>query len=164
VGRFAPEKGVDLLWRAAARAGLPLQLAGDHREYRPPFARAENRFHGALGGDDLERFFQGARLLVVPSLWFETYGMVVAEAMMRGVPVLCSDIGALSEMVEDGRTGRLFPPGDEDALVRRLGEMWSDAAALARLSDAARERARDFGPGPYFDRIETLYREAMALP
>jgi glycosyltransferase involved in cell wall biosynthesis len=157
VGRFAPEKGVDVLLRAATLAGLPVHLAGDHRGFKPAEGYASFRFEGPLRGAALERFFAGMRCLVMPSVWFETYGMVAAEAMLRGIPVVCSNLGAMAEMVEDGVTGRLFPPGDVDALARLLRELWTQPEVLQAMSTKARDKAQQFLPDLYIEKLEAIY-------
>ncbi len=164
VGRFAPEKGVDVLVRAAARAELPLRLAGDNRSYRPPLDSPSIRYEGMLSGPALESFYAGMRLLVMPSVCFETFGLVAAEAMLRGIPVVCSNLGAMAEMVADGEQGALVPPGDVAALSLKLRQLWTSTAELSRMSEAARLRARDFLPEHYAAALEEAYRQLLAAP
>lgn len=164
VGRFAPEKGVDVLVRAAALAELPLRLAGDHQGYRPPLSSPSIRYEGRLSGVALESFYAGMRLLVMPSVCFETFGLVAAEAMLRGIPVVCSNLGAMAEMVTDGAQGALVPPGDVAALALKLRQLWTATAELSRMSEAARLRARDFLPEHYAAALEEAYRHLPAAP
>lgn len=161
VGRFAPEKGVDVLVRAVTEAGLPLRLAGDHRCYRPPVENSLIRYEGLLTGAALESFYAGMRLLVMPSLWFETYGMVAAEAMLRGIPVVCSDLGAMAEMVTHGEHGALVPPGDVASLARTLQQLWTSPDQLSRMSIAAQRRAQAFLPEPYALALEEAYHHVL---
>jgi glycosyltransferase involved in cell wall biosynthesis len=63
-----------------------------------------------------------ADVLVVPSLWAENAPLVALEARAAGCPVIASDIGGLPELIEDGRDGLLFPPGDSDALAAILAQ------------------------------------------
>ena len=162
VGRFAPEKGVDVLVRAAIQAGLPLRLAGEHRSYRPPLDSPLIRYEGMLTGAVLESFYAGMRLLVMPSLWFETYGLVAAEAMLRGIPVVCSNLGAMAELITDGEQGALVPPGDAPALAGTLRRLWDAPDQLRRMSAAARRRAQAFLPEHYVAALETTYRRVLA--
>jgi glycosyltransferase involved in cell wall biosynthesis len=96
------------------------------------------RFAGPLTGADLDRAYAGADLLVLPSR-AETYGMVVTEALSRGIPVLASDAGGVREALGDG-AGLLVPPGEPAALGAALRSWLGDPALRARLRRAARER------------------------
>jgi len=164
LGRFAPEKGVDVLVRAAAQAGLPLRLAGHNLGYRPPLDSPLIRYEGMLAGAALDSFYAGMRLLVMPSLWYETFGMVAAEAMLRGIPVVCSNLGAMAEMVSDGEQGALVPPGDVAALAGRLQTLWPAHDQLSRMSSAARRRAQAFLPERYTAALEAGYQHILAPP
>ncbi len=137
-GRFVPEKGVEVAIAAARKAGLPLWLAGnadDHPAVQPgddvKFVRTKNR-------EELMAFYRGARIFVMPSIWFETFGIVVGEAMSHGVPVLASRIGALAETTVDGVTGLLFESGNVDELAAKMRQLWDDAGLCRRLGRGAR--------------------------
>jgi len=107
------------------------------------------RFPGALTGDELDCAYAAADLLVLPS-HAETYGMVVTEALARGVPVLATEVGGVSEALghgEDGaRPGLLVPPGDPAALGTALRAWLEDAALREELRRAARERRAHLRP------------------
>jgi len=77
-------------------------------------------YRGHLDAAALSDFYREARMLVVPSTWFETFGIVAGEAMNHRLPVVASDIGALAEVVEDGVTGLLFETGNAVELADRL--------------------------------------------
>jgi glycosyltransferase involved in cell wall biosynthesis len=101
------------------------------------------RFRGPLTGAELDRAYAAADVLVLPS-HAETYGMVVTEALARGVPVIATDVGGVSEALghgEDGdRPGLLVPPGDSVAFGAALRRWLGDAELRERLRRAARER------------------------
>ncbi len=65
---------------------------------------------------ELLRLMQHAKLLLLPSEWYETFGMVIIEAFACGIPVFASRLGAMAEIIEDGKTGRLFTPGSVDEI------------------------------------------------
>jgi glycosyltransferase involved in cell wall biosynthesis len=106
-------------------------------------ADARVRFAGPLTGAALERAYAAADLLVLPS-HAETYGMVVTEALARGLPVIASDVGGVTEALGHGhdgsRPGLLVPPGDPAALGAALRAWLGDAGLRGRLRRAARER------------------------
>jgi glycosyltransferase involved in cell wall biosynthesis len=107
------------------------------------------QFTGPRSGSDLHRSYGTADLMVLPSR-AETYGMVVTEALARGVPVLAADVGGLTEALGHGadgvRPGLLVPPDDPAALAAALRAWLGDAELRSRLRRAARER-RGLLPG-----------------
>jgi glycosyltransferase involved in cell wall biosynthesis len=106
-------------------------------------------FAGALTGADLDRSYATADLMVLASR-AETYGMVVTEALARGLPVVAAEVGGLPEALGHGadgiRPGLLVPPDDPAALGAALRAWLGDAELRARLRGAARER-RESLPG-----------------
>jgi glycosyltransferase involved in cell wall biosynthesis len=115
-----------------------------------------------LQGAELESFYRGARFLVVPSLWFETFGLVVGEAMSHGIPVIASRIGALAELVEDGRTGLLFSPGAADELAAMMLRLWNEPEFCHQLGMAGREKIlRLSHPDVYYAGLIRLYEKAL---
>jgi glycosyltransferase involved in cell wall biosynthesis len=125
----------DLAWRCTCVGSLdrdPAYAAGLR-------ARASDRvrFVGVRTGAALDRAYAAADLLVLPS-HAETYGMVVTEALARGVPAIAGDVGGVREALRQG--GLLVPPGDAAALGAALRAWLTDAALRERLRAAARER------------------------
>jgi glycosyltransferase involved in cell wall biosynthesis len=119
VGRLEQEKGVASALAAAETAGMRIVFVGDG----PLRGEAEAAGHtvtGWLSPDGVRDRLGQARCLVFPSLWYETFGLVVQEAAARGVPSIVSDIAAPSEWVRDGETGWIFPSGNADALARTM--------------------------------------------
>jgi glycosyltransferase involved in cell wall biosynthesis len=157
VAALTPDKGhdvlldglamaMDLSWRCACVGSLvrdPALADGVRRRAGNSALRDRVRFPGPRTGPELERAYAAADLLVLASR-AETYGMVVTEALARGVPVLAADVGGVSEAVghgEDGtRPGLLVPPGDPAALGAALRAWLGDAELRGRLRRAAQER------------------------
>jgi glycosyltransferase involved in cell wall biosynthesis len=106
-------------------------------------------FSGPRTGPELDRAYAAADLLVLPSQ-AETYGMVVTEALARGLPVLATDVGGVTEALgfaTDGtRPGLLVPPGDPAALGAALRAWLGNAELRGRLRRAARERRASLRP------------------
>lgn len=159
-GRFVAEKGVEVALAAARKAGLPLWLAGDADHY-PGVSPGDNvRFVMTRNREELVAFYRGARMFVMPSIWFETFGIVVGESMSHGVPVLASRIGALAETTVDGTTGLLFEPGNVDELARNMRLLWDDAALCRQLGAGAREHIiRTSAPETHARRMRSIYEE-----
>lgn len=139
VGRLDPEKGCELLADAAGEAGLELVFVGDGALRQTLERHAHVRVTGWLAPAGVEAALDEARALVFPSLWYETYGLVVSEAAARGVPAVCSDIAAPAERIDHGVDGLVFRSGDRAALVEQLRRL-ADDAFVARLGAAAYER------------------------
>lgn len=141
-GRLAPEKGIAELVEACA--GLNLVVSGDGplRELVPDAL-------GFVSRAELERRFRRAALVVCPSR-SEGFGVVCAEAMAHGKPVVASAVGGLQNLVRHEETGLLVPPGDVAALREAIRRLLADSGLRVRLGSAARERIRD---GYSWDRV-----------
>jgi glycosyltransferase involved in cell wall biosynthesis len=98
-------------------------------------------------------------LALVPSMVAETFGIVALEAMLMGRPVIASRIGGLPDLVVNGATGLLVPPGDAMALRQAIQRLLADAALRERLGRAGRARARLFTASAVLPRLEAIYRE-----
>ncbi len=133
-GRIAPEKGIDTLIEAARISGLPLQIAGAAGESYRRSSGVNVVWRGHLPHDQLAAFYRNARFVVTPSRWQGAFGLVPAEAMMHGLPVIASRIGALPELVDHGVTGLLFTPEDATELARCMSSLWPPPPHRAVLS------------------------------
>ncbi len=138
-GRLSPEKGVAVAIEAARISGRPLVVAGDGPLEGELRAAARDlpqvRFTGRLAPDALATLRASASVELAPSLAHETFGLASAEAMLRGLPVVASDVGALRELVPaDARV----PSGDPQALADAWTRIAGDGDAGRRQRDAAR--------------------------
>ncbi|MGA7795564.1 MAG: glycosyltransferase, partial [Candidatus Acidiferrales bacterium] len=127
VGRISPEKGIDTLLAAAAQMpNVPFKVAGDGPVLPEMKAKAPQNveFVGRLGPEKLNEFYQRSRIVVVPSVWFEQFPMVVLEAMGRALPVIGSRIGGLPAIIEEDQTGSLFEPGNAENLAQQVRRLW----------------------------------------
>jgi glycosyltransferase involved in cell wall biosynthesis len=79
-----------------------------------------------------------ATFLVVPSIWHEPFGLVIAEAFACGTPVLGAFAGAIQDMLEDQVTGLHFAPGDPDGLAQKVAWAWGHLPELAVMGKAGR--------------------------
>lgn len=113
VGRLAAEKGVETLARAAALLPNPnLRVAGEGPEAHLLEGVAGVTRLGNLAGDAVRREMGGALALVLPSIWYENFPRTIVEAFACGLPVIASRIGALADLVGEGKTGLLCEPGN----------------------------------------------------
>ena len=130
-----------------------------------PLKLFDQQQSGTMSGPEaLTAFYRGARALVVPSLWFETFALVAAEAMAQGVPVIASRIGALRDTVREGETGLHFTTGDAADLATTMRRLWDDPALCRQLGAAAHAdvHAR-FGEDVHFARLLDAYNGALAI-
>ena len=127
VGRLDEEKGVTLAARAAAAAGMPIVFVGDG-PLRSDLEACGARVTGWVTAAEVRRELSHARCLVFPSLWYETFGLVVSEAAALGVPAIVSDISAAADRVTRGRNGWVFRSGDHDDLTMAMRGTRSDVA------------------------------------
>jgi colanic acid/amylovoran biosynthesis glycosyltransferase len=153
-GRLSPEKGVLVLVDAAD--GIPLVIVGDGplREHVPG-AR------GFVAHDELLKLYGRAAVVAVPS-YREGFGVVCAEAMAHGRPVVASAVGGLLDLVSDGVTGIHVPPGDVPALRAALERLLADRELRRRLGEAGRERVRErFSWSAVTDSTLAAYADAL---
>lgn len=160
------EKGVEIAMRLAeARPTIPFRVqqgwnndAGVVAHYRERAAAAGN-VDWRPGGSDMGAVFDGARLLLAPSVWEESWGRIASEAQMNGIPVLASKRGGLPEAVGPG--GLLVDAhAPLDDWLAALDRLWGDEAEHAALSAAARRHAAR----PEIDPDRTLDRFLALLP
>jgi glycosyltransferase involved in cell wall biosynthesis len=97
------------------------------------------RFLEQLGGAEAQEEIARARLLLLPSVCFEGFPMVVREAFAFGTPVAVSNIGPLPSIVRQGENGVVFAPGDPQSLLGVVRSAWETAGELERLSVGARQ-------------------------
>ena len=167
VGRISPEKGLDVLIEAGRRTGLPVKIAGDaslmpQLQHNLP---ANVSFVGKLSREELPNFLDGVRALVVPSVWYEAFGIVCVEALSRGIPVIASDIGGLGEVVDHEQTGLLVPAGDATALGVAMQRLWDDAAFARTLGDNGYRTARErYTPDAFYRQLSSLWTDVLAVP
>jgi glycosyltransferase involved in cell wall biosynthesis len=100
---------------------------------------------------------------VAPSVWPEPFGLVALETAAAGKPIVASDIGGLRDIVADGETGLLVPPGDSAALGAAMARLAADPDLRARMGAAAAQRAALFSPGVVIPQFEEAYRLALEM-
>src|SRR5690606_34789393 len=99
---------------------------------------------------------------LAPSLWREPFGIVVIEAMAGGSPVIGSCVGGIPEIVVEGESGLLVPPGDVDALAAAMRRLIEEPALCEQMGEAARRRAAQFSAAAVVPQIEAAYRHLLA--
>jgi glycosyltransferase involved in cell wall biosynthesis len=172
LGQFAPHKGLAHLLDAAALVDLRRGGAGSwelvlhgaasegrHRLFGPSVVASANRRRVRLGGpfapEDAPRILAGFSAIAVPSLWDENAPLTVLQARAAGVPVIGSDRRGISEVLEDGRHGRIVPTGDISSLADAIEEVID--GKLGRLEEAGLPLSLD----AHLDAVEEIHAEAI---
>ncbi|GBD39721.1 Alpha-D-kanosaminyltransferase [bacterium HR37] len=145
VGRLSPEKGIQTLLRACKiLEGIPLKIVGNGPLMAEAWAFIEREglreveLLGHLPRKDVFSLMKEAGVLVFPSECYENFPMAIAEAFACGLPVLASRLGAMEEIVEDGRTGLLFEPGNAEDLAEKVAWAWEHPKELEEMGREAR--------------------------
>jgi glycosyltransferase involved in cell wall biosynthesis len=146
VGRFAPEKKLLTLLEAWENVReMPLKIVGsglqegEIRRFVQERGLEKVEFLGQRPRGEVFALMKNARLLVFPSEWYETFGLVLVEAFACGVPVVAARLGAMAELVEDGGTGLLFTPGDRDDLSAKIAWAATHPQDMAQMGRRGRQ-------------------------
>ncbi len=164
VGDLSPDKGVQTLLDAYEMLDSPPPLVLAGRTATPEAWRFPPGAHwtGPLPHEKVVELFRTARVVVVPSVWADPCPTVVLEAMAAGRPVVAAASGGILDMVVDGSTGLLVPPGDAGALADALAKVLADPGAARAFGVAGRDRAHQFTVSSVVERLEQMYRDAIA--
>ena len=170
IGRLSPEKGIKTLlsaWTPLADR-LPLKIIGDG----PLAAEVKTAVRQTAGLEWLGRrslqevldVLGKADCLVMPSISYETFGRTIIEAYAKGTPVVASRLGAMAELVHDGRTGALFEPASPEDLGLTVHRLLDDPERLRAMRSAARrEYEEKFTAETNYQRLMAIYQEAARV-
>lgn len=172
VARLERVKGHEVFFKALAKlipslAGVRALCACDERtpgEFDKTVRRARDlgcgedalSFTGMRA--DIERIIAAADVIALPSLGSEGSSRVALEGAACGVPIVASTVGCLPEVVQDGATGILVPPGDPDALAAGLSKLLQNRELAKQMGQTARKRAEElFDENKMAERLEGIY-------
>jgi glycosyltransferase involved in cell wall biosynthesis len=170
-GRLSPEKGVDQLIHAMkALPEVRLQVAGDgpQRAALEGVARAQSlknvEFIGHLTGKELEGRIAAARFTILPSLAYETLGKSILESYAWQRPVIASDLGSRRELVHEGKTGLLYPPGDVEQLSGAISYLAQRPQQAQAMGAAGRHLvATHHSPAAHYQELMQLYEQVCSV-
>jgi len=169
VGRLSPEKGISTLlkaWESRLTGKVKLKILGDG-PLRSEVTDAAGRLSGVeyLGRrnmTEVSEIVSNADALIFPSVWYEGLPRTIIESFAVGTPVIASNLGSMSELVQPGRTGRLFEPGNSDDLARHVGEVLSNTSELSALRRGARDEfSRVYTAAQNYPMLMEAYRQAL---
>jgi glycosyltransferase involved in cell wall biosynthesis len=168
VGRLSPEKGIHTLLDAWSKLppGMPLKILGQGPLAADVEAFAREHQHVELLGHralpEVLDLIGAARLLVMPSIWYETFGRTIIEAFARGTPVVASNLGAMAELVEDGVTGLRFTAGSANDLAEKVTTVWNHPLLDAMRRACRREYELRYTADRNYEMLIDLYERAGA--
>ena len=164
VGDLRPIKGLEVRLAAYARLehAPPLVLIGKQWPDTPHDFPPNTYVLHDWPNEAVRAAWARSSIGLAPSLWREPFGIVVIEAMAGGSPVIGSCVGGIPEIVVDGESGLLVPPGDVDALAAAMRRLIEEPALCEQMGEAARRRAAQFSAAAVVPQIEAAYRHLLA--
>jgi len=171
LGRMDETKGTRVLLDAWNKlpAKYPLHVVGDgpDRQWMEAQVRelrlSEVIFRGRLSHAEAVEAVKGARFTVMPSVWYETFGLCIIESFACGTPVLCSRLGAMSDVVDDQVTGLHFNSGDPEDIAKKVEWAWNHPLELARMGRSARRKYEsDYTAEKNYSQLLEIYEQAIA--
>lgn len=172
IGRLEERKGFPIAIEAFAQLSvsfpdLRLLVVGEGSEREavdslPPSVRSRVEMLGRVDDDRLASYLKAADLYIGPATGGESFGIVLAEAMAAGLPIVASDIDGYRDVARDGLEALLVPPGDAAALVTAVREVLDDPRMGRSLGDRGARRAHDFAWDTITERLVDVYRTVVA--
>ncbi len=171
IGNINEHKGLHILLEAIDLLGKDAQVnlkiygnAGDFPEF---FAKIKKmagndpriQFCGTFPNEEINLVFSQMDVLVVPSIWYENTPLVIHSAQANKTPVIVSDVGGMTEVIEHDKNGLAFPKGNAQELSRQIKRLLNDKGLLAKLSKQAKEpKTMD----TYVEELEEIYRRILS--
>ena len=173
VGRLSPTQRVDTVlaaWKRLPRS-IPLHIIGDSSDRQQLQAQAAGQglpnvqFQGQLPRQQTLAAIHRARFLIFASEWYENFPMTIAESFACSTPVICSRLGAMQEIVSDGRTGLHFTPADSQDLAAKVEWAWTHPERTQAMGTQARaEFEHKYTAEKNYPLLLEIYRHALHCP
>lgn len=169
IGRLVKEKGLVTLIQAMAHLpDVPLKIVGEG-DLRPELEALVSslglsnvQFTGYLAGAALEDAYAQARFTVLPSEWYEVFGQSILESFAAGKAVVAAEMGGITELVDDGLDGLLFPAGNVNALVRAIQTLWQNPQRSRIMGLNGRQKIQQrYTPEMHYEQLISLYRRLV---
>jgi len=172
-GRLTPGKGVQVLIKSIPLIlkivpDLKVYIIGSGPYYKELFLMAKNLritnsvyFINKVERQELSTYYRKANVVIIPSIWTETFGLVGVEAMSTGRPVIGSRIGGIPEWLDDGKTGFLVDPGNSEQIAEKVIQLLSDRNLLEQMGKNARRKAKQFSIEKHVVEMEKVYTRVI---
>ena len=163
VGRLSPEKGVETLIRAWESVETPLRIVGEGPmlDWAKKNASASVTVLGKKDQQGVAEEMARAAFLVLPSEWYEGFPMTIVEAFSRGLPVIASNLGSMTEIVENNVTGLHFEPGNQENLIQKVKWATEHPEKMRDMGrNANRTYEQNYTPKINYGQLMDIYEEA----
>ena len=167
VGRLSIEKGINVLMDAFDNSDILLKLVGDgplEIDVNDYFKEKKNvEMYGFLEKEDMLELMSNAKALIFPSICFENCPLIILEAFMLGVPVLCSNRGGSAELIKNGENGLLFEAGNACDLRNIIDNVETNEYLLEKLSLGALQSYKElYSPESNYQMLFEIYKNSIA--
>jgi glycosyltransferase involved in cell wall biosynthesis len=171
VGRLSKEKGVDVLLRAIkiikeSVHDIVVDIVGDGPEKNMLINLSDDlylndnvRFIGSIPHNKIGDFYKQCTALIVPSVWGEPFGLVGIEAISIGRPVIASNVGGISEWLDDEKTGYLVEPGNSNQIAEKVIKLFSHKRLLEQMGKNERKKVEQFSIEIHVKKLEKIYQK-----
>jgi len=162
-GRLDEVKGVNVLIGAAeSLPQIEFKIAGDGILRHKVSSVTNIKYLGQLNRNDLVLELKKSTALIFPSTWYETMGMTIIEAFACGKPVIASNLGAMAEIVEDGRTGLLFEAGNKSDLAEKISWARNNSGKARKIGlNARKEFEEKYTPERNYKMLVEIYEKTL---
>ena len=172
VGRLSPEKGLHTLlkaWKIWGKDAPILEIIGNGNEdiklqyYKKKNLLANVIFCGKLTYEKVQKKIEKTKLLIIPSEWYEPFGLGIFEALSKGTPVATSDSGSLPSLVKYYKLGFSFKSKNENSLLKKVKSAWLDKNYLETLSKQAKNTNKFYTPLNNYKKLMSIYKKAINI-
>ena len=160
VGRLSTEKGVDTLLESASQLPYNLKIIGGGTlfdSYKEKYRHKHIEFLGQMKPEELYPIVQKAKFLTIPSVWYENNPFSVIEALCMGTPVLGARIGGIPELIEEGKNGFLFTPGNIKELQNKISDCFDLFKNSYNFEKIAHDAQNKFGLESFYNKLMKIY-------
>lgn len=172
IGRIVPEKGLDKAIEIAIKLKITLKIIGsiaNESYFKDKIKNNIDQYQnidylGEKSGQELVKLYQKAKMLLFPIDWEEPFGLVLIEAMSCGTPIVAFNRGAVSEIIRDGETGFICPPGDIEAMVAAVKKIYDmPPQDYKKMRESCRRHVEEnFTVEKMVDGYEKIYQKVIA--
>jgi len=169
-GRLIDEKGVDILMQAASKLPeVPFRIVGDGPDFGKLKQLAKDLgcnnvvFTGSKWGNEMDAELKACSFVVVPSIWHENFPYVINQSFAFGKPVIGSNRGGITELVQHGERGLIYEATDSAALAEAVRELWMEPARVEAIGKRAKEFSdREFNDENLYRTLKEIYTEVLS--
>jgi len=170
VGRLSPGKGLHTLmkaWKIWGKNAPILEIIGNGedeinlRNYKKDHFLKNITFSGKLTYTQVQKKIEKSKLLIIPSEWYESFGLVIIEALLKGTPVAASDIGTLPDLIKNYRHGFLFKTKNENSLFKNVKKAWKNKSYLKKLSYRAKKTNKLYSHRDDYEKLMKIYNKVI---